>query len=185
MFNSCFHLEPASQDGDILEVNLCRPHYLKYKNPPSLNYEVSCRICDKCSHHLHNYIYFSHIHRKLCVLDHSSFELNEHNEMTLNKVPYNEPCYLQGKQMCEKLTDHKTTVYVGMFNSCFHLEPASQDGDILEVNLCRPHYLKYKNYETLQSNSVLVSVVLHDAPYSTLSTLIFLAGPIASSFIKL
>ena len=60
-------------------------------------------------------------------------------------------CYLQGKQMCEKLTDHKTTVDVGMFNSCFHLEPASQDGDILEVNLCRPHYLKYKNYETLQS----------------------------------
>jgi hypothetical protein len=53
--------------------------------------------------------------------------------------------------MCEKLTDHKTTVDVGMFNSCFHLEPASQDGDILEVNLCRPHYLKYKNYETLQS----------------------------------
>jgi hypothetical protein len=48
--------------------------------------------------------------------------------------------------MCEKLTDHKTTVDVGMFNSCFHL-----DGDILEVNLCRPHYLKYKNYETLQS----------------------------------
>jgi hypothetical protein len=45
--------------------------------------------------------------------------------------------------MCEKLTDHKTTVDVGMFNSCFHLEPASQDGDILEVNLCRPHYLKY------------------------------------------
>jgi hypothetical protein len=53
--------------------------------------------------------------------------------------------------MCEKLTDHKTTVDVGMFNSFFHLEPASQDGDILEVNLCRPHYLKYKNYETLQS----------------------------------
>jgi hypothetical protein len=26
--------------------------------------------------------------------------------------------------MCEKLTDHKTTVDVGMFNSCFHLEPA-------------------------------------------------------------
>ena len=33
-----------------------------------------------------------------CVLDLSSFELNEHNEMTLNKVPYNEhraqgPCH--------------------------------------------------------------------------------------------
>jgi uncharacterized protein YxeA len=51
-------------------------------------------------------------------------------------------CYLQGKQMCEKLTDHKTTVDVGMLNSCFHLAPASQDGDILEVNLCRPHYQK-------------------------------------------
>ena len=53
--------------------------------------------------------------------------------------------------MCEKLTDHKTTVDVGMFNSCFHLEPASQDRDILEVNLCTPHYQKYNNYETLQS----------------------------------
>ena len=29
--------------------------------------------------------------------------------------------------MCEKLADHKTTVYVHMFNSCFHLESASQD----------------------------------------------------------
>lgn len=38
-------------------------------------------------------------------------------------------CYLQEKQMCEKLADHKTTVYVHvhMFNSCFHLEHASQD----------------------------------------------------------
>jgi hypothetical protein len=35
--------------------------------------------------------------------------------------------------MCEKLTDHKTTVDEGMFNSCFHLEPASQDGDITQV----------------------------------------------------
>ena len=60
--------------------------------PASLHYEVSC------SHHLHNCIFFLHIHRKLCVLDLSSFELNEHNEMTLNKVPYNEhraqgPCH--------------------------------------------------------------------------------------------
>jgi CRISPR/Cas system CMR subunit Cmr6 (Cas7 group RAMP superfamily) len=46
--------------------------------------------------------------------------------------------------MCEKLADHQTTVDVGMFNSCFHLEPASQDRDILEVNLCTPHYQKYK-----------------------------------------
>ena len=53
--------------------------------------------------------------------------------------------------MCEKLTDHKTTVDVHIFNSCFHLEPASQGRDILEVNLCTPHYQKYKNYETLQS----------------------------------
>ena len=53
--------------------------------------------------------------------------------------------------MCEKLADHKTTVDVHMFNSCFHLEPASQGRDILEVNLCTPHYQKYKNYETLQS----------------------------------
>jgi len=60
-------------------------------------------------------------------------------------------CYLQEKQMCEKLADHKTTAYLHMFNSCFHLEPAIQDRDILEVNLCRPHYQKYKNYETLQS----------------------------------
>ena len=51
--------------------------------------------------------------------------------------------------MCEKLADHKTTAYVHMFNSCFHLEPASQD--ILEVHLCTPHYQKYNNYETLQS----------------------------------
>ena len=53
--------------------------------------------------------------------------------------------------MCEKLADHKTTVDVHMFNSCFHLEPASQDRDILEVNLCTRHYQKYKIYETLQS----------------------------------
>jgi hypothetical protein len=53
--------------------------------------------------------------------------------------------------MSEKLAGHKTTVYVHMFNSCFHLEPACQDRDILEVNLCTPHYQKYKNYETLQS----------------------------------
>ena len=33
--------------------------------------------------------------------------------------------------MCEKLADHKTTVDVHMFNSCFHLEPASHDRDIL------------------------------------------------------
>ena len=51
--------------------------------------------------------------------------------------------------MCEKLADHKTTAYVHMFNSCLHLEPASQD--ILEVHLCTPHYQKYKNYEALQS----------------------------------
>ena len=53
--------------------------------------------------------------------------------------------------MCEKLADHKTTVEldVHMFNSCLHLEPASQD--ILEVHLCTPHYQKYNNYETLQS----------------------------------
>ena len=52
-----------------------------------------------------------------------------------------------------KLADHKTTVEldVHMFNSCFHLKPATQDRDILEVNLCRPHYQKYKNHETLQS----------------------------------
>jgi CRISPR/Cas system CMR subunit Cmr6 (Cas7 group RAMP superfamily) len=49
------------------------------------------------------------------------------------------------------ISDHKTTVDVHMFNSCFHLEPASQGRDILEVNLCTPHYQKYKNYETLQS----------------------------------
>jgi hypothetical protein len=61
--------------------------------------------------------------------------------------------YLQAKQMCEKLADHKTTVEldVHMFNSCLHLEPATQDRDILKVNVCRPHYQKYKNYETLQS----------------------------------
>ena len=53
--------------------------------------------------------------------------------------------------MCEKLVDYKTTVDVHMFNSCFHLEPVSQDRDILEVKLGRPHYQKYKNYETLQS----------------------------------
>jgi hypothetical protein len=53
--------------------------------------------------------------------------------------------------MCEKLAYQNTTVYVRMFNSCFHLEPASQDRDILEVNLCTPHYQKYTNYETLQS----------------------------------
>jgi hypothetical protein len=47
--------------------------------------------------------------------------------------------YLQAKQMSEKLADHKTTVDVGMFNSCFHLEPVSQDRDILELNLCTPH----------------------------------------------
>jgi hypothetical protein len=45
--------------------------------------------------------------------------------------------------MCEKLADHKTTVYVHMFNSCFHLEPVSQDIDILELNLCTPHYKKW------------------------------------------
>ena len=44
MFNSCFHLEPASQDRDILEVNLCTPHYQKYKNYEALQ---SCYICDK------------------------------------------------------------------------------------------------------------------------------------------
>ena len=59
--------------------------------------------------------------------------------------------YLQAKQMSEKLADHKTTVDVHMFNSCFYLEPESQDRDILEVNLCRQHYQKSKNYETLQS----------------------------------
>ena len=59
--------------------------------------------------------------------------------------------YLQAKQMSEKLADHKTTVDVHMYNSCFYLEPESQDRDILEVNLCRQHYQKYKNYETLQS----------------------------------
>ena len=64
--------------------------------------------------------------------------------------------YLQAKQMCEKLADHKTTVDVHMFNSCFHLEPASQDRDILEVNLCTPHYQKYTNYETLQSCYIYV-----------------------------
>ena len=55
--------------------------------------------------------------------------------------------------MCEKLADHKTTVEldVHMFNSCFHLEPATQDRDILKVNVCRPHYQKYNNYKTLQS----------------------------------
>ena len=59
--------------------------------------------------------------------------------------------YLQAKQMSEKLADHKTTVDVHMYNSCFYLEPESQDRDILEVNLCRQHYQKYKNHETLQS----------------------------------
>jgi CRISPR/Cas system CMR subunit Cmr6 (Cas7 group RAMP superfamily) len=53
--------------------------------------------------------------------------------------------------MCVKLADHKTTVYVHMFNSCFHLEHASQDRDILELNLYTPHYQKYKNYETFKS----------------------------------
>jgi hypothetical protein len=31
--------------------------------------------------------------------------------------------YLQAKQMSEKLADHKTTVDVLMFISCFYLEP--------------------------------------------------------------
>ena len=49
--------------------------------------------------------------------------------------------------MCEKLADHKTTVDVHILNSCFNFEPASQDGDLLEISLCRPHYQKYKNYD--------------------------------------
>jgi hypothetical protein len=47
--------------------------------------------------------------------------------------------------MCEKLAYQNPTVYVHMFNSCFHLEPASQDRDILEVNFDKdssPVYLK-------------------------------------------
>jgi hypothetical protein len=35
--------------------------------------------------------------------------------------------YLQAKQVCEKLADHKTTVDVYMFNSCFHSEPVVQE----------------------------------------------------------
>ena len=57
--------------------------------------------------------------------------------------------------MCEKLADHKTTVYVHMFNSCFHLAPASQDRDILEVNLCN-HIIRSITIMKLCSHAIYV-----------------------------
>jgi len=64
-------------------------------------------------------------------------------------------CYLQEKQMCEKLADHKTTVYVHMFNSCFHIEHASQDRDILEVN-CVHHIIRSIKIMKLCSHAIYV-----------------------------